>query len=151
MAHTLDIPGKAAIPLDVTIPVCNQDALELQSITRDEKGDSITATYVDPSIDPNYPVVYTVKSVKTKDQLRSSISIAAWATDTDEEGVLVERKPISAVLAVNFPPMNVDVTDVRDMLAGLYGLSFYGVDGGDVPTTGHISKLLYRLVDMIGA
>lgn len=150
MTHTLVIDNLSSDVSDVSVPLLDQSGISVMSDTIQPDG-TRTVTYVLPTGDPLYPTRIFVTIRRDKDygpgkagQIRTSITIASWATDTDEDGMVVAKQPCSAAISWQLPFVSVEAADVSQLLGNLFGLTFNTLTS-KVRDTAVIGKLLFGL------
>lgn len=153
LATVLTIDNVVTTDVDVAVPQLTQSELVLRSAVTDLKTGVSTTVYVLPTGDPNYPMTATVRTEKSPSAnasaiRRSSITLATWARVTVDD-VVVEIKPISVVIAFNLPNTAVEAGDISDLIGNAYGLTF-GTLNTKVPSTDHISSLMFGITELFG-
>lgn len=151
MTHTLSIDRVDSTTADVSVPQLDQSDFGLISIDRDTSKGSVEAVYTIPTGDASYPTTIVVRhAVDPKDRnatARNLIAINSFARDYDDVTGEEIVKPISAVLTLQLPSMQLEAADIAVLVGNLYGLSFNALES-KVPDTDVLSKLLFGQVEV---
>lgn len=138
----------------VAVPQLNQASLKLKGTLVNPADGSFVSTYTLPTGDPTYPLTVVVRtSMVPKGGVpgvrRSSITINTWARIV-EDGEVLSVEPVSFVWAMNTPGIAMEAGDLMGASGNLFGLLFPSVDVSDVPSSAHLSSLLFGLTELYG-
>jgi hypothetical protein len=151
MTHTLSIDRVNDTAAAVDVPQLDQTDIGLVSVDRDTSKGSVEAVYTIPTGDSNYPTTIVVRhAVDPKDRnatARNLIAINSFARDYDDVTGEEIVKPISAVLTLQLPSIQLEAADIAVLVGNLYGLSFNTLTS-QVPDTDVLSKLLFGQVEV---
>lgn len=153
VTNVLSIDSVVSTDVDVAVPRIDQSDLEHVATVVDARNGVITSTYVLNTSDPAYPLKVIVRNEKSptnaKAIRRSSITLTSWARIVDGNGVVVDVQPITAVIAMNTPAMDLETADLSDFWGNLYGLTF-DVLNTKVPATTYLNQMLFGLTQYYG-
>lgn len=151
LTYTIDNVGGTAA--DVSVHRLDDSTFQHKGTTIDPKTGNTVSTYVIPSGDPNHPTTITVRTqsdprnVNGNGVRRSSITLSSWARIVDSDSSEPVLQPISMVLAMNVPMIGMEVDDLSNMVANLFGLSYMTLTS-KVRDTANLNKLQFGITEL---
>jgi hypothetical protein len=151
MSHTLSIDRVDTTTTSVDVEGIDQSNLILLSNSTDPKTGATISRYTLADGDPQYPTYVDIKNqVDPRDAegiRRTSITLRTWSRDLDSVSGLEVIKPISVVIAMNLPAMNLEVADVDQLLANAYSLTYGTVTMG-ARSVDLLNQLIFGLTQL---